>query len=99
MAVECATRATTTVTAEALDAALSTLLHMKGQSAAPAPPSRLRAASPSPFQVADPAWQAPPAFDLQKAIREAKMDGEPDDDEDGDDEVHSRSPLIAIGCH
>ena len=78
--VECATRGTTTVTTEALDAALSTLLKMKG-SAGGAPSRALSArlpsrASPSPplFQTSEPVFFTPPAFDLQKAIREAKME-------------------------
>jgi hypothetical protein len=78
--VECATRGTTTVTTEALDAALVTLLKMKG-SAGGAPSralsSRLPSRAPTPpplFQTAEPVFFTPPAFDLQKAIREAKME-------------------------
>jgi hypothetical protein len=78
--VECATRGTTTVTTEALDAALITLLKMKG-SAGGAPSralsSRLPSRAPTPpplFQMAEPVFFTPPAFDLQKAIREAKME-------------------------
>ena len=102
VAVECATRETVDVTAEALDAALASVLKMKGGQATstPTPTAAQPPTTPRrgggveekddtpPIQFADPAWQAPPAFDIQAAIKTAKMEdgGGDDEDEDEDEE-------------
>eukprot|EP00908_Phaeocystis_cordata_P013006 Transcript_24047.p1 GENE.Transcript_24047~~Transcript_24047.p1 ORF type:complete len:637 (+),score=331.07 Transcript_24047:1338-3248(+) len=87
--VECATRKTSTVTADALEAALGTVLQMKGPSAPSAgavvdvPPP-----SPSPFMTADPVFDYTPTFDIQKEVQVAENEGdEADEDEDEDDGV------------
>ena len=81
--IECATRKTTEVTRGALDAALASVLAMKGLSTPPPAAAAARPA-PSPFMAADPVAQAPPAFDIKKAIQTA-FDAADDGDDDGDD--------------
>ena len=79
-AIECATRKTAEVTPEALDAALASVLALKGGNgptmASPPPPMA------SPFATADPLAQNAFNFDLKKAIETAKMDDDGDDDDD-----------------
>ena len=79
-AIECATRKTAEVTPEALDAALASVLALKGGNgptmASPPPPMA------SPFATADPLAQNAFNFDLKKAIETAKMDDGGDDDDD-----------------
>lgn len=101
LAVECATRQATTVTPAALDAALGTVLNMKGGSSETAGGGNIErillerdgllsppAPEPSPFMTAEPLFQGPPDFDIQKAIKLATMDGDDDDDEgDAEDEL------------
>jgi len=87
VAVECATRQSTVATDEALDAALRTVLQAKGlPSAVGSEAASVRApAAESPFLAANPASLAAPTFDLQKALRTAKMEGDGEDGEDGED--------------
>jgi len=82
VAVECATRKGTEVTAEVLNAALATVLQMKGGTSAQADVGRPPAESP--FMAADPMSQAPPAFDLSKLV-EAKLGDDGDEDGGGGD--------------
>jgi len=79
VAVECATRETAVVPDAALDAALATVLQMKGQ---PAEAEEAVASPASPFMTAGPAVQREPRFDIDiaKALLEAKMDGGDEDD-------------------
>ena len=86
VAVECATRDTGSYATEAaLEAALTTILQMKGSFIAPPPPDDppfFLDDEPPPFQTADPLFQYSNTFDIQKAIKTATMDGEDDDDDD-----------------
>ena len=77
-AIECATRKT--VTPEALDAALASVLALKGGNGPtmPSPPPPMA----SPFATADPLAQNAFNFDLKKAIETAKMDDDGDDDDE-----------------
>ena len=89
VAVECATRKTSSVTPEALEAAMGTVLKMKGGEATPAATDSWFATTEaleeeSPFMTAGPQLQAPPAFDLKKAVM---FDAGGDDDEgDGEED-------------
>jgi hypothetical protein len=95
VAVECATRQTTQVTTEVLDAALNTVVTMKGGSEVSLAASvGLRSPSPSPFATAEPLLQAPPAFDLSKAVMfDAGGGGDDDDQSDDDDEINFADAL------
>ena len=87
LAVECATRKTSRVTSDALEAALGTVLQMKGGYSTPATSSSFSSESSpppdSPFMTAGPQLQAPPAFDLKKAVM---FDAGGDDDEGEEEE-------------
>ena len=84
VAVECATRKITEVSSEALDAALSSVLKMKGPPTADMSPPPVARPPPdtSPFVTAEPVFQAPPAFDIKKAVM---FDADSGDDEEEDE--------------
>ena len=96
VAVECATRKTTEVTSEALDAALATVCGMKGPSAAAAaaPMAPSRSAPKSAFMPADPIFDYGPNFDILKAMKVATADGG-SDDEDADDTAAAEDDFAA----
>ena len=95
VAVECATRRTSVVSTEIMDAALATVLKMKALSSSSSSSSSADADTlstplpsspePSPFVTADPVAMAPPSIDIKKAMEVAFDVSEPD--EDGADET------------
>jgi len=84
------------VTVEALDAALATVLKMKGDdsagsgsgSSAAAGASDVSTTTPSPFATADPVFEMPPTFDIKKVtIARQDESGEEEDEPSDDDDV------------
>ena len=103
VAVECATRKITEVSSGALDAALSSVLKMKGPATADmAPPPAARPPlDTSPFVTADPVVRAPPAFDIKKAVMFDADSGDDDKEEGPSDEADFaevlEEALVALG--
>ena len=102
VAVECATRKTSEVTIDALDAALANVLKMKGLSAPPATSDFAR--SPpvdSPFATAEPATQFVPNFDIKSAMEVALDETDEDEDDGADDAIDFGDALeeaiVALG--